>query len=75
EGIWKVTLAEMFSLLLLVVRPVKAKNVIDARIPAIYGWGVSNSYRILEGSVFDLVMNRVYRHNSSGFMVLQQISS
>lgn len=41
EGIREVTLAEIFSLLLLVARPVKAKNVSDARIPPIYRWGVS----------------------------------
>jgi hypothetical protein len=31
----------MFPLLLLDASPVKARNVSDAGIPAIYGWGVS----------------------------------
>jgi hypothetical protein len=40
----KVTPVEMFPLLLLVVRPVKARNVSDAGIPRIYAWGVSSSF-------------------------------
>jgi hypothetical protein len=49
---------ERFSLLLLVARPLIAKNLGDARIPRIYAWGVSKiALCLLFQQRFDVMEN------------------